>query len=377
MSFDPDLVDDVEALEAIDRGEMLRALASSGAQVREAIAFAEEAGVPALREEGRPRAVVVAALGGTAVVADLLGAVTGSSSPVPVEVRHSGTLPAWVGPLDLVVAVSLSGAAREPLALANEASRRGCRLLSVGAAGSPLADVTVRARGVHVPVGRSLRSSRASLWGLLIPVLAAAHALALVDVPPPALEATADRLDDVADRCRVASESFVNPAKSLALELAGMVPLVLGNGELAGIAARRVAAQLARNARHPAVSGTLPDAASGVVATFDGPFAGSTDDVFADPLLDGAATSRCRQRLLLLRDAVEEPADQRMAVAVRETAQESGVPVSEVVAEGSSPVERVASLVALTDFASVYLALAHRLSPSTSPHVADLKERMR
>jgi hypothetical protein len=373
--FDPDRLDDADALEATDRGEMLRALAGAGAQVREAAAHAREAGVADLRAEGRPRAVVVAALGGTAVVADLLGAVTGASSPVPVEVCHSATLPAWVGPLDLVVAVSLSGAAREPLGLATEAGRRGCRVLSVGAADSLLAQVTERARGVHVPVGRGLRSSRASLWALLTPVLAAAHALELVDVPPGALEATADRLDEVAERCRVGSESFVNPAKSLALELAGVVPLVLG-GELAGVAARRAAAQLARNARHPAVSGTLPDAASGIVATFDGPFAGSADDVFADPFDDSGAGG-CRQRLLLLRDAVEEPADARMAAAVRDTAQESGVPVSEVLAEGAHPVERVASLMALTDFASVYLALAYGLDPSTSPHVADLKERMR
>ena len=51
-------------------------------------------------------------------------------------------------------------------------------------------------------------------------------------------------------------------------------------------------------------------------------------------------------------------------------------PEPEVVAEGTHPVERLASLVALTDFASVYLALAHGLDPSTSGHVADLKERM-
>ena len=377
--YDADLLDNVGALEAVDRGGMLRALASAGAQIREAQTYAAEAGVAAvMAEDGRPRSVVVAALGGSAVVADLLGALAGDSSPVPVVVRHSGTMPAWVGPLDLVVAVSLSGAAGEPLALASEAARRGCRLLSVGAPGSPLAQTTTFARGVHVPVGAGRRSSRANLWSLLTPVLIAADALDLVDNPAEALEAAADRLDEVAEQCRVASEAFVNPAKSLAADLAGTVPLVLGNGDLLGVAARRAASQLARNARHPAVEGTLPDAASGVVATFDGPFARRAKDLFADPDLDGGGGEpSARLRLLLLRDVVEDAVARRMAAAVRDTAEDSGVVVNELIAEGTHPLERLASVMGLTDFASVYLALAHGLDPSTSGHVADLKERIR
>jgi D-arabinose 5-phosphate isomerase GutQ len=375
--YDPDLLDDPRALEAVDRGEMLRALASAGAQIREAQTFAAEAGVAAvMAEDGRPRSVVVAALGGSAVVADLLGALAGDSSPVPVVVRHSGTVPAWVGPLDLVVAVSLSGAAGEPLALASEAARRGCRLLSVGAPRSPLAETTGLARGVHVTVGAGRRSSRANLWALLTPVLVAADALDLVDTPAEALEAAADRLDEVAEQCRVASEAFVNPAKSLAADVAGSVPLVLGNGDLLGVAARRAASQFARNARHPAVEGTLPDAASGVVATFDGPFARRAQDLFADPDDQGGGPG-ARLRLLLLRDVVEDTVARRMAGAVRETAEDSGVVVNELIAEGTHPLERLASVMGLTDFASVYLALAHGLDPSTSGHVADLKERIR
>ena len=84
----------------------------------------------------------------------------------------------------------------------------------------------------------------------------------------------ADRLDDEAEACRPASESFVNPAKVLAVQLAGSVPVVLGDGLVTGVAARRAAAMLARTARTPAVFGSLPDDASEVVATFDGPFTG-------------------------------------------------------------------------------------------------------
>jgi glucose/mannose-6-phosphate isomerase len=55
------LLDDVDALERADPGGMLRAVASSGAQVREAATYVAEAGVESLSEE-RPRAVILSAV---------------------------------------------------------------------------------------------------------------------------------------------------------------------------------------------------------------------------------------------------------------------------------------------------------------------------
>jgi D-arabinose 5-phosphate isomerase GutQ len=375
LPLDEVLLDDADALVAADRGATLLALAGAGAQVRVAVTSAEEAGVRRIAEDGRPRAVVVAALGSSAMVGDLLSAFAGAGSPVPVQAVHARTLPGWVGPVDLVVAVSLSGAADGPLAVAAEAARRGCRLLTVGAAGSPLADVSARARGIHVPVSRDLRSSRSSLWALAIPVLMGADALDLVDVPMAAFEEAAAVLDEIAERSRPSSEAFVNPAKSLALDLAGSIPLVLGEGDLAGVAAMRASYQLARYARHPAVSGVLPDAAAEIVATFDGPFARRADDVFADPFEDGDA--RTSLRLLLMRDDTSEPSTRMVADVVRDTALAGGVRVNELSSTGEHGLARIAGLVAMTDFAAVYLALGAGLDPVTSPHVADLRDGVR
>jgi hypothetical protein len=45
-----------------------------------------------------------------------------------------------------------------------------------------------------------------------------------------------------------------------------------------------------------------------------------------------------------------------------------------VTAEGGSALERLASLVAVPDFASVYLALAHGLDPMAVPAITEMKE---
>lgn len=385
MGLDEQLLDDAEGLAAADPSGSLRALASAGAQIRRALTATQEAQIHRIVRDGRPRAVVVASLGGSAVVGDVLTMLAGSASPVPVSVRRGLPLPGWVGPLDLVVAVSMSGRAPGPLGLAAEAARRGSRLLTVGMPDSPLAEVAVQTGGVHVPVPAAVtpaaRASRMALWALLAPVLVAAYELGLVETSPTLLSRVAERLDAHATTFRPSSDAFVNPAKALALELADSVPVVLGDGDVTGVAATRAVSMLARTARVPAMRGALPDDAGDVVATFGGPFAARPSDLFNDPFLDEPVGTRLR--LLFLRDAeptVDRPdgawlETSRTADAVRLTAEEAGVRISEAAADPGHPLERLADLVALTDFAAVYLALAGGVDPLTSPHVADLRDR--
>jgi hypothetical protein len=391
--FDESRIDSDEALAALDSRQTLRGLATAGAQVREAVDLSAEGSIERVGGGERPRSVLVASLGGSAVVCDVLELLAEPGSPVPVSVRRNVPLPGWVGPLDLVIAVSLSGRAPGPLALAAEAARRGASLLTVGAVDSPLADVAAQARGVHIGIGRGRTTSRTALWSLLAPVLLGAGHLGIVDVDARVLTQTADRLDELAESCRPSSESFVNPAKVLAGDLAEGVPVVLGDGPLNGVAAARATSMLARTARVPATSGELPDDAAQVVACFDGPFTAAYsggaptsagglhrgDDIFADPFLDGPAAPRLS--LLMLRDVLPDPltreADEAriLAEAVSTAAREAGVRVSEVTAQPGHPLTRLAGQIATTDFAATYLALGLGLDPAVSPHVADLRGR--
>ncbi|GAA2030021.1 SIS domain-containing protein [Pseudokineococcus marinus] len=377
--LDEALLDDADRLAAADPSSVLRALAGAGAQVRRALELVEESPAARWGREDRPRAVVVAARGGATVVAGALEALAGQRAAVPVVARTGAALPAWVGALDLVVAVSLSGRAEATVALAAEAGRRGARLLTVGAAGSPLEAACAMGRGVHVPLpepGREATSaptSRTALWSLLTPALCVTSSLGVLAPlgdasAAEALAEVASALDAEAEACRPGSETFVNPAKALALDLAADVPVLLGDGDLAGVAARRAASVLARTARVPAVHGRLPDDAGDVVATFGGPFAAAAeDDLFDDPFLDGP--SRSRLRLVLLREGTAGA-----SAAVLRLAERSGVRTSEVVADAGGPLARFAQLVARTDFAAAYLALATGLDPATSPHVAELRD---
>jgi glucose/mannose-6-phosphate isomerase len=365
-------LDDVAALEAGDPQAMLRDVASSAAQVREAAVLAREAGVARLAAPGRPRAVVVCGMGGSGIAGDVLAAVAGTGSPVPVVSHRGYGLPGWVGVADLVVAVSCSGSTEETLSALEEAVRRGVPLLVVGAAGSPLHDLAQRGRAVFVPVSQG-RQPRASVWALSTPLVVAGSALGLCAGDDATVEAAATGLEDVARRCRVDAEELVNPAKQLATHLAGAVPVVWGTSPLAGVAAYRFACQLNENAKTPATWGVLPEAHHNQVVAFDGPFAGgprSADDLFRDREGD---VEPAHLALVLLRDAEEHPQVARRADVSRELAEDRGLAVHEVRAEGSSPFEQLARLVGVTDYASAYLALLQGTDPTPVEAITALK----
>ncbi|MFF5052055.1 SIS domain-containing protein [Micromonospora sp. NPDC000663] len=380
---DEALLDNPAALAEHDPGDMLRHTASAGAQVRESAALAAEANLAVLADDGRPRAVVIAGIGTAGRTGDVLATVAGPRCPVPIIGHRSAGVPGWVGAADVVIAVSASGRSPEALGAAEAAHRRGARLVAVGAPDSQLQSIAEQARAPFIPVPRRA-PARASLWALTVPVLLAARSLGLVKVNEADLAETAARLDADADRCRSAAESFVNPAKSLALGLAGSIPIVWGSSPLATVAARRFGDTLSANARYPVVTGALGEAGRGRVGLLDGVFGGLAEgerDIFADPAEDDGEGTRLR--LVLLRDGglnaeddTDEPlaVEERRADAVQTLAERRGVRCDVVTAEGGSALERLASLIAVPDFASIYLALAHGLDPMAVPAITEMKE---
>lgn len=381
--FDETLLDDEGRRHAVDRSDVLRSLAGAGAQVRRAVAIAAETDLGLVAGGERPRAVHVAAVGGAEGVGTVLDLLAARTGPVLLTADGSGPLPGWVGTLDLVVAVSLSGRADGPVRQAREAARRGAHVLTIGAPDSPLAEAAHAARGVHLPIEPGSGHSRAALWGMVARAVLAVAACGVVDVPGDVLGDVADRLDAQAEACRPDAEYFVNPAKTLALDLSSRVPVVLGDGPVTGVAARRASTMLARTARTPSTWGRLPDAAAQVLACLSGPFTGAASapdggrDVFADPYIDGPAGPELG--LLLLRDPrptadgrPEEVERHNTAQSIADHAQSAGVRVLEHWAGPGHDLARLAELVALTDYAATYLAIGHGLDPASAPGISEL-----
>ncbi|RKN61315.1 mannose-6-phosphate isomerase [Streptomyces klenkii] len=393
--FDESLLDDPDALSRADLHGLLRGAAEAGARVRTAARNAAEAGVTALRPDGRPRAVLVAGPGPAAgCTADLLTALAGGSAPVSL-IRPTGVapapgalrwaLPGWTGPLDLLLVASPDGTEPGLAILLEQAYRRGCSVVCVTPAGSPLADATAQARGLAVPLTTSPSEAREAgepaaaggaeggedqppgerpalpigpglMWSLLTPLLVLADRIGLLAADPSEVEALADRLDQVAERCGPAIATYSNPAKTLAAELADTVPLIWTEGPLAAAAGRHFATVLAALAGRPALAAELPEALTAHGTLLSGDFAAGADpeDFFRDRVEE---PETLHARVVLLREQELDVASP--APAARELALQRETPVSELEpTDADSPLQTAAELLAITDFAAVYLALA-------------------
>jgi glucose/mannose-6-phosphate isomerase len=360
-----DRLDDLALLEAADPGGVLRQVASAAAQVRTSVRATAETDLDPL---------ISAGMGGSGVAGDVLSAVCGPGAALPVVTQHDYRLPGWVGAADLVVAVSCSGQTEETLSATEEAVRRGCPLLAVGGAGSSLAQIAEQARAPFIPV-ESAGMPRFTLWGLAVPLMIIADRLGVADIPAVGLEAAAADLERVSHLCRPDSESFVNPAKTLALELAGTLPMIWGSSPLTGVAGTRFACQLNENAKYPAVTGVLPEANHNQVVAFDGPFAPwpAGGQVVLD---EKDPRPPVPLRLVILRDREEHPQVARRREASAELAAQRGIDVSELAADGDTPLQRLASLIQLIDYATVYLGIAIGVDPGPIAVIGDLKERI-
>ncbi|AKZ56115.1 SIS regulatory protein [Streptomyces ambofaciens ATCC 23877] len=371
--LDESLLDAPERLTEADRRGLLRGAAEAGARVRTAARHAVEAGVGDLRPDGRPRAVLIAGPGAAAThAADLLGTLAGAGSPVtrlaPTGVAPAAgalhwELPGWAGSVDLLLIATPDGTEPGLALLAEQAYRRGCTVVAVAPARTPLSDAVNGSHGLFIPMATApydhdeplAGAAPGVLWALLTPLLALLDRTGLLEAPPDAIEKVADRLDRVAERCGPAVVTYSNPAKTLAAELADSLPVVWTEGTSAGPAGRRFAAALAELSGTPAVVAELPEALDAHNALLAGRLAAGADpdDFFRDRVEEAPAL---HARVVLLRD--RPIGGLSAAPGARDLALGHDTPISELEPGLGDELETLAELIAVTDFAAVYLALA-------------------
>jgi len=328
--FDDSRLDDPAALAAGDVA--LRPLAEAGARLRREAAAAEPV-LGALAQEGRPRALI--AIGPEA---RLLRAVLEPTCPVPFVAWPNLGLPGWVGPLDVVVV--LGGQGLQPLDCVHEALRRGSRLVVTARPDSELAGRSASRVTTLLPSTTTDPLCRA------VTALMALHGLGLAPYTDPI--AIADAMDAVASACSYARDIAINPAKTLALELADAQPLIWGGSVLAARASRRIAEALR------AASGRMALAAD---ATELIPLLADTlpRDPFADPFEADVAESR--PALVVIEDGLGDAASDEARDILENNARAAEVRLSRLEHTTDADIVRYATVLQKGRFAAAYLGV--------------------
>jgi glucose/mannose-6-phosphate isomerase len=346
-------LDDPAVLKKIDPSDMLGRVLDLPRQLRQAARLAKR-----LELEERHRevdAVLVLAMGGSAIGAELVEAAAGERLRVPLVVHRAYGLPAWANERTLIVAASHSGATVETLSGAEEAIRRKLPL-AVISTGGRIGQIANAAQTpyLHYEMAGQPRAAIGFGAGLVHELLVSAGLLEDSD----ALDEAATAIEELLEINAPSVETDANPAKQLAWSLFGRIPVIYGAGPMTAVA-HRWKTQLNENAKSWASYEPMPEANHNAIE-------GSLNP---RELGDAPYVVELRDR--------EEPAEiAARYAAVEELLGERATNRTTVWADGPSRLARVLSTVAYGDLASVYLAILYQTDPTPVTLLAMLKERL-
>ncbi|MBC7228358.1 MAG: bifunctional phosphoglucose/phosphomannose isomerase [Thermoflexales bacterium] len=307
-------------------------------------------------EYRRVRQVVVLGMGGSAIGGALAAALVADECPVPVLCVGGYDLPAYAGPETLVVGSSYSGKTEETLSAFAQAMERGCRL-AVIATGGDLAAIAEE-KGIPLLRFSPCLAPRAAIGYSLMLLLGILWRAGLVQDPGDDLDEAIAVLENWQRELRPETPTVRNPAKRLAGQLIGRLPVIYGAGFLAPVA-RRWKGQFNENAKQWAVWEEMPELNHNAVVGFGLP----------DPI-------RERVSVLMLRSALDHPRIQARWEVTKELLLQEGIAPDEIWGRGKSRLAQMLSLVHFGDYVSLYLALLNGADPTPVVTIDYLKRRL-
>jgi glucose/mannose-6-phosphate isomerase len=359
------LLDDVERIQRIDRDGMRTLLERFPEFCDDALKRAHALEIPPqitlsgsrIIQYTRPKTIIVAGMGGSAIGGSLLKDWLQDILLLPIEVPRSDSLPAYADQDTLVFVVSYSGNTEETVSCFVEALERGCMIIALTSGGV----IQDYCHGLDVPLVRLPGGypPRSALPYLLLPLATALRQLGVL----PSLDAeVADALAVLRTvRAEVKPETPVsrNPAKRIALGLEGHIPLIIGAG-FYGSVALRLKSQFNENSKTPASTEDFPELNHNVIA-------GWTE---RRDLTQNFS-------VILLRD-LQEPSMTRARIeATRDLVLDKGAAqVLEIWSRGKGRLARMLSALYVGDYTSFYLATLYGVDPTPIPVISELKRRL-
>ena len=346
-------LDDPATLTRIDPDGMLGRVA----EIPRQLAQARRVAAPVTLDERYTDVdlVVVLAMGGSAIGAELVAAAAGDRLKVPLIVHRDYGIPAGIGPRSLVIAASHSGETAETLS-GFAAARERDLPIAVITTGGRLADGAGEA---SLPLLRYKLPGqpRAAIGfgvGLVHELLSSAGLIADPDPVGPAAAA----IEELLERNAAGIPTDANPAKQLAWAMFGRIPVIYGHGSMTAVA-HRWKTQLNENTKAWASWEPMPEANHNAIEGSLNPRE-LGDALYVVQLRDPEEPAEIAERYRVVEELLGERATNR----------------TEVRGEGPSALARVLTTVAYGDLVSVYLAILYQTDPTPVTLLAMLKERL-
>ncbi len=346
------ILDDIEKIKALDKGDMLNFCVNSAKLYGEASNLASKIKV----NYPKPENIVVVGMGGSAIGGDLLKDWTRNKTVVPIEVNREYQLPAYAGKRTLVLISSYSGETEESLSAFLDALKRKCMIFCVSSGGALLENAErLKVPYLKVPGGMP---PRAALPYLFVPMLICLEKLGLAKGASEELNDALKLLEEISKNNAPDKPAKENFSKTLALNIGETAPAVYGFGVYRSVA-MRFKQQFNENSKCPAKWEVFSEL--------------NHNEIVGWEKADELGKCFCT---VFIRDKDEPKAINIRIEITKEVVGKSGLGLFEVQVQGRSTLARMLSTVCIGDFTSVYLAFLREVDPTPVKTISYLKNTL-
>jgi len=305
----------------------------------------------------KPQNIIVSGMGGSAIGGELLKDWTRDKITVPIEVCRDYSLPAYADKNTLVIVVSYSGETEESLSVFLDAVKRRCRTITISSGGA-LEEFSKKLGFPHLRVPSGM-APRATLPYLFTPLPMLLEKMGLVSGVKPEISETISVLKKISEANKPEKPLSGNLAKTLAVNVDGTAPVVYGF-EFYRAVAQRFKTQFNENSKVPAKWEYFPELNHNEIVGWE------EAEAFAKHF-----------SVIFIRDKNEPEAIRQRIMVTKELISKQSVKTFEVHAVGESRFAKMASVICVGDFVSVYLAVLRKVDPTPVRTISLLKKKMK
>jgi len=347
------ILDQSEKVKRIDKSDMLSHLTKTPDYCRDAVNRAKQVKVP---EKVKPKNIVIAGMGGSAIGGEILQDWLRDKLPVPIEVCKDYILPAYANKDTLFFANSYSGNTEETLSAFLDAVRRKCVAITI-TSGGHLQSFSKELHVPHLTIPSQL-PSRVAVPYLFFPLPVLMKKMGLLPNIEEYLQEAIHVIKKVGDENSHKVPTEDNPAKKLALELVETTPIIYGFRQYQSIA-HRLKTQFNENSKVPSKYDIFPELNHNETVGWEAPEALTKN-----------------YSILLIRDPDETPEIKHRIEVTKSLVLHKAKKVLKIHARGEGKLAKMFSVLRIGDFVSVYLAILQGVDPTPVKIIDEVKREL-
>jgi glucose/mannose-6-phosphate isomerase len=297
------------------------------------------------------RNIVIAGMGGSGIVANLVESLTFGRIPIPITICKTYNIPQFVSPHTLFIACSYRGNTEETVAALNKALLKRAHVIGVSSGGK-LLDICKEYNLFYIQLPTVSDSPRGMLAYNLIALLYVLYHTNLIGA---AFIKETENAIEFLDR---GEKGIQNEAEIIAKKLKGRLPVIYCDNRLFAMALR-FQQQLNENAKQLAHVNTFPEMNHNELAGWRFP-----ENLI--PML---------QPVYMYSDHDHERVEKQMEIC-REIFEKRSNPIIDIIGEGASLLEQYYYLIHLTDWISFYLAKENGVEADDREPISFLKTEL-